>query len=670
MRTLRGAAFVLVLQTVGAALALAQQPAPPSLSRQQRAALQAVVRAVEANTAIADISEADWPVHVLRASDGSHYVAFSAPAESALKETVVLYVRLATRPTGTASVAERSAVAEWLAGRTPSPLPNRRGIAIGEMPTYGAGAIATRGPGPQSLQLLEMERERARERREAEARQRKEALEGTATTRGPRPLLPFEDFDVGAAAVPASPHRFVMRRSLTSGPGDYDLVVAWVDPEARDPGTSVRGVRRRLTLPPASTTELALSSVIVADNVSMRDAPLSSSEQSSHPYTLGALEITPAPDHLLTNDERLAVVVQVINPRGSPTGKPDVAVGFRIFRRIGSNEELFGTLAPQTYTEATLPSDFDTAKRHPLFAAVAVPMRSFRRGDYRLEITASDRVAGVAVSTNAEFRVVATRAALLREAPPFVRPFRRDDLLRRPLLESILRSLTPRQPSLALGEALQAARDGRFADLVRQDDASIDEAGVRQVLRLIGLYALGDNVQSLVGSVQQPAVRAAALAASQTILGALRATEGNDREAVAAWEAAIAAGADARTLAPLIAEAWVRQGNLSRAREAAEQAADPSDTELMRQLALVRLAAGQFTEALRVLEALAARQPDDLETQWLIIHALFAGFVQGTGPGADAVDRARLIDLTERYIAAKGLHASLASDWLAAVKAP
>jgi hypothetical protein len=440
------------------------------------------------------------------------------------------------------------------------------------------------------LQLLELERERAREKREAQERARKAALEGTSTEHNPRPLLPFEDFDVKATITPDAGGTPVIRRSLTAGPGEYELTVAWVDPEARDLAASVRVVRRSLVLPPASTTEFALSSVIVADDVGVRETPVPPAEQAGRPYSIGSTEITPARDHVLTPDERLALVVQVINPSSGATGKPDVAVGFRVFRRSGAGEESIGTLAPQIYNEITLPADFDVGKGHPIFAAVGVPLRTFKRGDYRIEIAANDRVAGTGTATNVTFTVAATPAVLLREAPPLGPPF------------DATRESLPTTP--------------------------------------------------------------------QVLLGALRASEGNDREAVAVWEAAVASGADASALRPLILDALLRQGQAERvialSREALERS--PDDRRLSRQQAAACIAANRHADALRVLDGLLKSDPEDVQAQWLAMHALFAGFVGASGPGADAAGRTRLAELAERYIAAKGPHASLAREWANAVR--
>jgi hypothetical protein len=566
----------------------AQQPVAPELTRQQRAALQTLIRAVDTNSATVPVDDRDWPLHVLRASDGSHYVAFSLNRAEGLSadKPAIVYVRLETRRNSVDLIKERSAVAEWLAGQSPVPVLPQRGIAFGEMPAYGAGSIAVRGPSTlaQNLQILELERERAREKREQQERARKAALEGAENARTVRPFLPFEDFDVQTRAVTDASGTPMLRRSLTSGPGEYELTVAWTD-SSGDPKAPSRVARRQLSLPPASSSGLALSSVIVADDVSIRETPIPPTEQASHPYSIGGTEIAPARDHVLTPDERLALVVQIINARGSPIGKPDVEVGFRVFRRDGAREENIGALNSQTYNQLTLPLDFDVNKGHPIFAAVSVPLRTFKRGEYRMAIAANDRVAGVGVATDVTFTVVATPAALLKEAPPLAPAF------------------DPKQERLP--------------------------------------------------------------AAVPIMLGAIRATEGNDREAISAWHTALEGGADSLVLWPVIIDAHLRLGEAARAATVATAAlaTAPGHARLTRQLIRSYLLAGRHDEALRVAETHLQREGGDLEAQWLALQSLFSGFVANTGAGATPEGRARIVGLAERYGSAGGSHAALARDW-------
>ena len=206
------------------------QSAVPNLTRQQRELLAAIITAVDAAASQPETNDLRWQHHIMRASDGSHYVAFSAEPETPLPPgPVLLYLRLATAaPAGAQQIAERSPIKEWLAGSRIDPrLLPKRGIAVGEMPIMGpAGNFTTRpatSTGSNELRLMELERERARQNKEGRDKQRRDEFEGKETAT--RSTLPFEDFDLASRSTRSDGTRIVTR-AFTAGPGDYDLFLA------------------------------------------------------------------------------------------------------------------------------------------------------------------------------------------------------------------------------------------------------------------------------------------------------------------------------------------------------------------------------------------------------------------------------------------------------------
>ncbi|HEY8173459.1 MAG TPA: hypothetical protein VIH21_10280, partial [Dehalococcoidia bacterium] len=300
--TARSVAALIVCICLCAGDARAQSATGPN--REQRELLHAVVLAVDAAASQAETRDAAWQTHVMRASDGSHYVAFTAQpsAETPLPSgPVVLYVRLANATPS--RLGERSQIREWLAGiRTTPPPIARFGIAIGDMPVMGATGNIQRGTstgqtpttsGMVDLQLLTLERRRERERQEAAERRRRAELEGK--TAPVAEVVPFEDFDFASRSIRAGGAR-VISRALTTGPGDYVLYLGWADPSAAAPASTIRVMKKSINLPPASSDALTISSVILADGVRVRDAPYPAAEQASHPYSIGMTEISPAAD--------------------------------------------------------------------------------------------------------------------------------------------------------------------------------------------------------------------------------------------------------------------------------------------------------------------------------------------------------------------------------------
>ncbi len=669
MPTLR-TMFLLVVAMWSASPALGEQLSPPKLTKPQRDTLHALVTAVDNAVSAPETPAVRWQTHLLRTSDGAHYVAFTVTPSEPLSEQDAssLYVRLATRSDAqSAAIAERSAVMEWLKGMRSDPLVARkqRGIAFGEMPVFGPGAIATRGPGQQAgdLALLNMERERARERKEAAERERKAALEGTSTTRPRDALFPFEDFTLDRPRTGQTGAAAMLQRSFTAGPGDYDLYVAWgASPTKGQPG-AVKVAKRSLSLPPASSAELGLSSIIVADAVSVRDAAYPPEQQSSHPYAIGAMEIVPSLDGQFTNDERMAVVFQILNARANDGGKPDIGVGFRLFRVTTTGDQSIGLLNPQYYNESTLPLDFDIRKGHPIFAAMAAPLKTLPRGEYRLLVSATDKLSGFGANAYATFHVVATPATLLRTAP-IAPPMRREYLLDGTVLREVTAPLRTALMSSALAAAIDAAGAARFIELLREDAIGAAEQSARTTLRAIGLYGIGDP--RMAATLLRQVLQSDANAVAQLYFGACRALEGNDRDAIAAWQAALDAGIRTPLVAPLLVDANLRLGDVARAAEIAHSLVRDGlpDAAIIRGLASVHIAQGRELDAIPLLEKRLATNADDMDAQYAMLHALFASFVRGVGVGSTAEAKQRFAALARTYIDGKGRHAGIVSEWV------
>jgi hypothetical protein len=646
----------------------AAQTAPPELTRQQRALLQTLVTAVdEARSEPAPVDHT-WLTHVLRASDGSHYVAFSVtpPAGALPDKPVVLYVRLATA-TGVAATTsrERSVVKEWLAGSRVDPrlLPRRGGIAIGDMPPMGAGAVGVRGTasvGSPDLQVIDLERQRSRQRREEEERRRKAELEGMAAANLDR--LPFEDFEIGATSLSADGTRAI-QRALTAGPGAYDLYVAWVDASVPPATAQPQVARRSLRLGPALATEFGLSSVIVADGIATRAAPLGPLEQRARPYTIGLTEIVPARDTVFTPAERLAVAFQIVNPTPTATGKPDVHVNLRIVRLVGAREEPVAVLSPLTYDASTLPPDFDARLKHPLIAALAAPLATIPRGQYRLVITAEDRVSATVVATGADFTVIGTPASLLAEAPPLAPRFQPDAALAPTVMATLMGWLSPSAASPPLARAIASARGGRFAELLVADAVPAAEEGVRAALTGIALLSLGDT--GAAGQFERALQAGAAPAPVEFLMGAARALQRRDADAMAAWQRAAEAGLPRDLVAPLVAAAHLRLRDYPGATAAISGDLTGRDRAWLRVYTATRIAAGRHDEAIAAAEALLAQAPEDAEARWLLLHALYADLVRGNRDR-----RSRVGAEAQRYIDTKGAHSALAREWLAIASRP
>jgi hypothetical protein len=151
----------------------------------------------------------------------------------------------------------------------------------------------------------------------------------------------------------------------------------------------------------------------------------------------------------------------------------------------------------------------------------------------------------------------------------------------------------------------------------------------------------------------------APLAPVQFLLAAAQAMQGRDREATTAWEAARKAGFPAQVVDRLLAEAYLRQKDFPRAAAAIGPRPPGDDAAGVRTFAAIAIATRREAEAITALDALLARDDVDLDARWLLVHALYSGFVHGNHGRQE-----RLLAEAQRYIEAKGPHAALAAEWL------
>ena len=141
-------------------------------------------------------------------------------------------------------------------------------------------------------------------------------------------------------------------------------------------------------------------------------------------------------------------------------------------------------------------------------------------------------------------------------------------------------------------------------------------------------------------------------AAVQILLGGDAASKVTIETPSRRGEAAIAAGARCRRLAPLLVDATCARAR--RAPPIAQRDLAGANASVVRRLrsrpTRRRRNPGRASNR---ADARFVQQPDDLDAQWLALHALFSSFVSGTGPGAMR-PAGGFADLAARYVAAGG----------------
>ena len=199
-----------------------------------------------------------------------------------------------------------------------------------------------------------------------------------------------------------------LRRAFAVPGGEYDVYVAVKETsssEDTEAPATVMMLKQGLTVPDLWNSELATSTVIMAQQIEPLAAPLSPEEQINDPYALGTMRIVPAADSTFARSDDLSLLFLVYNPRLNADNKPDVTVEYSFHQRTSAGEEYFNKTSPQHFNAATLPPSFDLSTGHQLVAGQALPLSSFPEGDYRLEITVKDNASGASVMRDVMFTV-------------------------------------------------------------------------------------------------------------------------------------------------------------------------------------------------------------------------------------------------------------------------
>jgi VWFA-related protein len=148
-------------------------------------------------------------------------------------------------------------------------------------------------------------------------------------------------------------------------------------------------------------------------------------------------------------------------------------------------------------------------------------------------------------------------------------------------------------------------------------------------------------------------------------LGVCYAAAGRDKEAVAAWERARAAGLQLPAMQFVLAEAWLRLGQPSQALEPLRGAHEqqPENDSIRRSLAIAQSHVGLHEEAYRTIVPFLEKNAADTDALLVALHALYQVRSAGRTIGSADEDRARAATYSRAYIAAKGPQLALVEKW-------
>jgi hypothetical protein len=224
----------------------------------------------------------------------------------------------------------------------------------------------------------------------ADAKDKKDAKKEDA------PKYAYEDLNtITIESGATAPYR--VSRSFTVAPGNYEVIVVAKEPTPEkpkkgEPEPKVSLIHEKVEVADFWNGQLTTSSVIVAERIDPLAAPLNQQQQAERPYALGTMEIVPATSTKFTKKSELSTFLLIYNAKTDSANKPDVTVEYNFYTKQAGGEKFFNKTNPQNLNAQTLPPQFDFAAGHQLQSGQAVPLASFPEGDYRLEITVTDKL--------------------------------------------------------------------------------------------------------------------------------------------------------------------------------------------------------------------------------------------------------------------------------------
>jgi len=194
-----------------------------------------------------------------------------------------------------------------------------------------------------------------------------------------------------------------LMRGMWLAPGEYNVFVAMQEKADKDlPKTAV--IKQPLTVPDLSKG-LAMSSLILAQEVEPAPVTTKQRNQLDAPYDIAGTRITPVVGTRFRKTDELTVVYYIYHPALGSDGKPELQADYAFYSVNAGVEQPFRKNAPQIFNGQTMPADFNPAV-HQILGGQAVSLAPFSNGDYRLEVTIADKVANTKTSGSTTFSVI------------------------------------------------------------------------------------------------------------------------------------------------------------------------------------------------------------------------------------------------------------------------
>ncbi len=240
-----------------------------------------------------------------------------------------------------------------------------------------------------------------------------ELAEAEDKLRGEAPKVEyaFEDLKNVTLNKPKPDSDFRLPAATMVAPGAYDAYVLIKESQAGLKNKKVPAkaglLKLALNVPNFETGDLATSSLIVTNMMSVLKAPASPAELAANPYIFGSTALMPALTDRFAKTDELTVFFLIYNTALDQAGKPNLTVDYNFYTKTDAAEKFFNKTDPLQLNAKTLPPAFDVKAGFVLPGTQTIPLGSFPEGDYRLEIKIVDKLSGKTKIESVKFTVLA-----------------------------------------------------------------------------------------------------------------------------------------------------------------------------------------------------------------------------------------------------------------------
>lgn len=424
--------------------------------------------------------------------------------------------------------------------------------------------------------------------------------------------------------------------SILLEPGDYRVKLAGLDGEGRQ-----GSVEHRFSASVTSAGPLRIGDLMLAEaGERPGQFPRPSVDQPRSGLAIGYLEFYSDQRQNLQNT---AVTFEISD---SPEGEalitsPDSGTPIAGRRRAAQALLQVRLLPPGEYV---LRAKVSTNNK-----AVRTVMRPFR------------------VTREGALTLVANSADALRLRPEF-RVFDKARPLRQDVLDYFLEQLDdfPAAANRSLAESVALARAGRFGDAANKSSGGApSEKMVSAFMRGLDLYQKG-SYDKAIGEFQASVAVTSDFFPALVYIGASLAAAGRDGDAVAAWQTSLSIDNEVPPTFPLLADALVRLNDGEQAAAVLEEARElwPDDMRYEGMLAHAYAMMGKQQEAYDLLERYLAKNPADLDAEFLAMRLLFEAYMDGRTFDSTLEDRRKLKQHASAYMSGGGQQVPIVNKWL------